>query len=252
MNRSNTLAETAQFLLRAIGQDALVQYFHERLKVGKELPTRPQVIRAHARLAGTNAIGLMRQIARDTSELSASRAAAILSLSQLAEMLTTSSAKQDTKDLLIELLKDNSREVRSAGALGLVFLDAKQAMQELRQVYEGQKLDALAEEEVRKYLATFRTFTIENIMPNVDHFVGRTEELQAAKTGLEKARIVAVIGMGGIGKTALAAKYAQDTFYDLKIWLSCMSQSDLADLALETLRQIKLALGNSSLERVPS
>src|SRR5207244_3014714 len=48
--------------------------------------------------------------------------------------------------------------------------------------------------------------------PDVVRFVGRGEELATLRDWVleEHARLLAVLGMGGIGKTALASRLAQD------------------------------------------
>lgn len=48
--------------------------------------------------------------------------------------------------------------------------------------------------------------------PHVDRFVGRTQELETLKGRIlrDRCRVVAVLGVGGVGKTTFAAKLARD------------------------------------------
>ena len=48
--------------------------------------------------------------------------------------------------------------------------------------------------------------------PGMRDFVGRTEELRTLRGWVldERSPLVAILGMGGIGKTSLAARLAQD------------------------------------------
>lgn len=74
--------------------------------------------------------------------------------------------------------------------------------------------------------------------PEVPHFCGRTEEIEILKHGIvtDKAKLVALLGMGGIGKTALVTKIAQEIQdkFDWLIWRSLREapsiQNILADL----------------------
>jgi WD40 repeat protein len=71
-------------------------------------------------------------------------------------------------------------------------------------------------------------------MPDVPVFYGRTEELASLEQCLldDRCRLVAILGMGGIGKTSLAVKLVeriQDEF-DYFIWHSLHNAPPLADI----------------------
>jgi WD40 repeat protein/transcriptional regulator with XRE-family HTH domain len=69
--------------------------------------------------------------------------------------------------------------------------------------------------------------------PDTVRFVGRTQELGALRSWLldERSRLVVVLGMGGIGKTSLAAKVAQDTAprFDRVYWRSLRDAPPVGD-----------------------
>jgi WD40 repeat protein len=71
-------------------------------------------------------------------------------------------------------------------------------------------------------------------VPDVSVFYGREEELSALKHWMleDRCRLVAVIGMGGIGKTALAAKLADRIHgeFDYTIWRSLRNAPPLETL----------------------
>lgn len=59
---------------------------------------------------------------------------------------------------------------------------------------------------------------------SIDHFFGRTKELEIMEDWLlhERCRLLALLGMGGIGKTTLSIKFAQqaEDYFDCVIWKS--------------------------------
>ena len=70
--------------------------------------------------------------------------------------------------------------------------------------------------------------------PDVSFWFGRTDELAELERWLlaDQCRLVAVLGMGGIGKTALAVKLAQQVAYsfDCVMWRSLRNAPPLEDL----------------------
>ncbi|MBD2184490.1 NB-ARC domain-containing protein [Aerosakkonema funiforme] len=68
---------------------------------------------------------------------------------------------------------------------------------------------------------------------DVSYFYGRTAELATVKTWIvqHRCRMVALLGIGGIGKTAFAVKFAQQLRdeFDYIIWRSLSHAPDLAD-----------------------
>ncbi|MBV9169007.1 MAG: helix-turn-helix domain-containing protein, partial [Chloroflexi bacterium] len=69
--------------------------------------------------------------------------------------------------------------------------------------------------------------------PDTTEFVGRTEEFQRLRRWVrdERSRLVAVLGMGGIGKTSLVAKLAQDlaVSFERVYWRSMRDAPPIAE-----------------------
>ncbi|MBD2489600.1 NB-ARC domain-containing protein [Aulosira sp. FACHB-615] len=80
-------------------------------------------------------------------------------------------------------------------------------------------------------------------IPEIGVFYGRTQELATLKEWLvnQHCRLVAVVGMGGVGKTTLAAKCVQQiqTEFDLIIWRDLRQDPLLSQLLTEISRLIE-------------
>ena len=77
------------------------------------------------------------------------------------------------------------------------------------------------------------------IAPDVSTFCGRDKELTTFKQWIikDKCRVVAVLGMGGIGKTFLAAKLVEqiEDEFDFVIWSSLRNSPSLTSLLREVI-----------------
>ncbi|MCC3434476.1 MAG: NACHT domain-containing protein [Oscillatoriales cyanobacterium] len=73
-------------------------------------------------------------------------------------------------------------------------------------------------------------------LPDISGFFGRREELGFLKNWIsgDRCRLVAIFGMGGIGKTALCAQLAKQiqNEFDFVIWRSLSNQPSCQDLAI--------------------
>ncbi|WP_293132266.1 NB-ARC domain-containing protein [Microcoleus sp. bin38.metabat.b11b12b14.051] len=73
-------------------------------------------------------------------------------------------------------------------------------------------------------------------LPDISGFCGRREELGLLKTwiSIDRCRLVAIFGMGGIGKTALSAQLVKQIQheFDFVIWRSLSNQPSCQDLAI--------------------
>src|SRR5207237_6109930 len=76
--------------------------------------------------------------------------------------------------------------------------------------------------------------------PDVSKFYGRTEELKQLKKGIvdERCRLVALLAQGGIGKTALYVKLAQEIQTEFKyvMWRSLRESPPLEKLLTDLIK----------------
>lgn len=86
-------------------------------------------------------------------------------------------------------------------------------------------------------------------------FWGRAAELELLRTGLdpnskveESARVIAICGIGGVGKTQLALHYAETSkhLYDIIIWISAETQTKIIQTTDEFAAKVGLPKRNSS------
>jgi tetratricopeptide (TPR) repeat protein len=236
MSTRPTGTEIAQSLIKEMGRESLLAYFKKRLLLGKELPSRSQLLAAFAQLAGPDAKDQLIFIARDLTESPNTRVAAVTALGRLAKESNEASRRSELVEVLKKLLDDNPIELRSAVATQLAGLQATVATELLQKLLEEDKLDVLAREEVQKFLAT--TGMPAATLPK-HSLVGRRQELIALHDAFRNSQIVALVGIGGVGKSALAASFVETARYDVKVWRSCQYSIDPADLAKSLLLQIE-------------
>jgi WD40 repeat protein/DNA-binding SARP family transcriptional activator len=76
-------------------------------------------------------------------------------------------------------------------------------------------------------------------VPETEGFYGRADELATLRCWLvdERCRVVAILGMGGMGKTALASRAAEQSAhgYDAVVWRSLLNAPPLADVLRDCL-----------------
>jgi len=77
-------------------------------------------------------------------------------------------------------------------------------------------------------------------MIDIDRFFGRIQEIQQLQKWIltDRSRIVAILGIGGLGKTVLAAKLAQEIQgqFDYLIWRSLRSDPSISELVINLIQ----------------
>lgn len=241
-NTPETVVENAQIVLRTIGSDNLSAYFSERLKGERNLASRPGMLSAYARLNGLSALSLLFRVANDETEFPATRIAATKSLTLLAEQQPLRINRAAVVTALVNLLEDDGQELRSAAAISLCTLRVREAEKSLRKFTDTDRLNLIAQEETRKFLAAIEASPFRRIIPVTDRFFGRERELYEVSEAFKKSKIAVLLGLNGMGKTVLAAQYAQQSPYDVKLWLSGLRDATPSELALEVIRQAEFLL----------
>ena len=271
IRRTREKYEVAQEIIQDLGWDNLLSYFRQRLTGAKSLATRNMLVEAYARLAGAEAIPTLVEICQDVSERSDVRAAAIQALGSLeaTEAIDTlvgilnvpdsylriaaARALSQIRDAravepLIKLLYEEQSDVVTAAAEALLSLRAKESGPKLREVLESGRLDPLTEERVRGFVQSIERVSPDQLVPDAPYFIDREAELEALCRALEDepTAVVSVVGMPGVGKTALAARVAKLVDADHKLWLRCTHWRDASDLFRELARQMA-AVGETAL-----
>ena len=206
MTTAISSSEIAQSLLREIGVDRVQAYLAQRLDAGIGLQSRTLLIRAYAKLAGQAAFPLLETIMTNPAEQEDSRYAAVQSIAEVLAADRSNSRVSRSLSILYPALGDESEMVRSAAAVALAQTGSKSVTAQLAELVGKQQLDSFAEYEVRSFLERI-DFT-DSLGRWSGSFVGREEELlKMAQLLAEPTSIVAVQGIGGIGKTAFVQQF---------------------------------------------
>ena len=99
MSGRATDIEMAQSLLKEMGRESLLAYFTRRLDVGKDLDSRPLLLAAFARLAGSDSKRLLIAVVNDLAESTRARIAAARALGELIKQSTDAGERSDYSPL---------------------------------------------------------------------------------------------------------------------------------------------------------
>lgn len=113
-----------------------------------------------------------------------------------------------------------------------------------RRKYARRISSMLQDKEMEKNVAKYRQDWGE--IPDISEFYGRNQELATLQQWVikDKCRLVMLLGMGGIGKTSLAAKFTKQLFsaevlgkntFELVIWRSLSNASSVENILVELL-----------------
>jgi tetratricopeptide (TPR) repeat protein len=74
--------------------------------------------------------------------------------------------------------------------------------------------------------------------PRVEHWLGRDAEMSAIQAQFGQVNLIGITGLGGYGKSALAAKLFDATNYDAKIWITLSQPYRFSDLGRGLLAEL--------------
>lgn len=213
--------EKAQTLVDTIGFNTLLNYFSNRLSdTENDFSTRPNIISAYGKLAQTNAIPILEEIASDLSETIPSRVAAVKTLAFIFVNKAEIETRQSYEEFLLNLSYDKNDEFLNEVAIALANIQSKSSiyLDRINELYLSRNLSPQAKGLFRDLL---NSQNLLSSFPSESNFVGRQQELLSLKDALDQDLIVGILGLGGIGKTSLAKEFTRRyrEYYDAIIYL---------------------------------
>ncbi|MDP9309400.1 MAG: AAA family ATPase [Chloroflexota bacterium] len=138
--------------------------------------------------------------------------------------------------------------VKVASALRLTRKQAGELLAAAQHPTIDELLAGITEDRERSLLARWATLPPNNLPSDVTSFVGRTDEISRIIQILLKARLVTLIGPGGIGKTRLALRVARSLLESYRdgVWFVDLAPVTHPSLVLSTVAH---ALGVRSVTR---